>query len=43
MWYDDVRGVTLMEFDRIRQALNYAASYLDDRIVELPAAYATAS
>jgi uncharacterized protein (DUF433 family) len=32
-----------LEDEDIRQALNYAASYLDDRIVELPVTYATAS
>ena len=29
-----------LEDDDIRQALNYAASYLEDRVVELPLAYA---
>ena len=32
-----------LEDEDIRQALNYAASYLDDRIIELPLAHATAS
>jgi hypothetical protein len=32
-----------LEDENIRQALNYAASYLDDRIVELPVTYATDS
>jgi uncharacterized protein (DUF433 family) len=32
-----------LEDEDIRQALEYAASYLDDRIIELPKAYATAS
>ena len=32
-----------LDDEDIRQALKYAASYLDDRIVELPVAYATAS
>jgi uncharacterized protein (DUF433 family) len=32
-----------LDDEDVRLALNYPASYLDDRILELPVAYATAS